>query len=34
MDSGPLVQANNPSLREMQPAGADFGTADQHAHLS
>jgi succinoglycan biosynthesis transport protein ExoP len=25
MDSGPLVQANNPSVREMQPAGADFG---------
>ncbi|HTC55080.1 MAG TPA: polysaccharide biosynthesis tyrosine autokinase [Candidatus Sulfotelmatobacter sp.] len=25
MDSGPLVQANNPSVREMQPAGVDFG---------
>jgi succinoglycan biosynthesis transport protein ExoP len=25
MDSGPLVQANNPTVREMQPAGADFG---------
>src|SRR5216684_4942051 len=26
MDSGPLVQANNPTLREMQPAAvADFG---------
>jgi succinoglycan biosynthesis transport protein ExoP len=27
MDSGPLVQANNPIVREMQPAGADFGRA-------
>ncbi len=25
MDSGPLVQANNPIVREMQPSGADFG---------
>jgi exopolysaccharide transport family protein len=25
MDSGPLVQANNATVREMQPAGADFG---------
>src|SRR3984957_12984018 len=25
MDSGPLVQANNPIVREMHPAGADFG---------
>jgi polysaccharide biosynthesis transport protein len=25
MDSEPLVQANNPTVREMQPAGADFG---------
>src|SRR5271154_6053669 len=25
MDSGPLVQANSPIVREMQPAGADFG---------
>ena len=25
MDSGPLVQANNPTLREMQPAVGDFG---------
>jgi exopolysaccharide transport family protein len=25
MDSGPLVQANNPTVREMQSAGADFG---------
>jgi succinoglycan biosynthesis transport protein ExoP len=25
MDSGPLVQANNPTVREMLPAGADFG---------
>ena len=25
MDSGPLVQANNPTVREMQPAGAEFG---------
>jgi polysaccharide biosynthesis transport protein len=25
MDSGPLVQANNPTVREMQPAGVDFG---------
>ncbi len=25
MDSGPLVQANNPTVREMQPAGGDFG---------
>jgi succinoglycan biosynthesis transport protein ExoP len=25
MDSGPLVQANNPTIREMQPAVADFG---------
>src|SRR5271156_3984290 len=25
MDSGPLVQPNNPTVREMQPAGADFG---------
>jgi polysaccharide biosynthesis transport protein len=25
MDSGPLVQANNPTVREMQPAGLDFG---------
>src|ERR1700730_4931701 len=26
MDSGPLVQANNPTVREMQPAAiADFG---------
>src|SRR5580698_5881899 len=25
MDSGPLVHANNPTVREMQPAGADFG---------
>jgi exopolysaccharide transport family protein len=27
MDSGPLVQANNPIVREMQPAGADLGRA-------
>ncbi len=27
MDSGPLVQTNNPTVREMQPAGADFGRA-------
>src|SRR5580700_903859 len=27
MDSGPLVQANNPIVREMQPVGADFGRA-------
>jgi len=25
MDSGPLVPPNNPTVREMQPAGADFG---------
>ncbi|MGD0570325.1 MAG: polysaccharide biosynthesis tyrosine autokinase [Candidatus Sulfotelmatobacter sp.] len=25
MDSGPLVQANSPIVREMQPAAADFG---------
>jgi polysaccharide biosynthesis transport protein len=25
MDSGPLVQANNPSVREMQPTSVDFG---------
>ena len=25
MDSGPLVQANNPTVREMQPANGDFG---------
>jgi polysaccharide biosynthesis transport protein len=25
MDSGPLVQANNPTVREMQPAAADLG---------
>ena len=25
MDSGPLVHANNPTVREMQPAGAHFG---------
>ncbi len=25
MDSGPLVQANNPTVREMQSAAADFG---------
>src|SRR5580704_16856768 len=25
MDSGPLVQATNPIVREMQPAGADLG---------
>src|ERR1700685_5443 len=25
MDSGPLVQANSPTVREMQPAGGDFG---------
>jgi exopolysaccharide transport family protein len=25
MESGPLVQANNPTVREMQPSGADFG---------
>src|SRR5271166_4287132 len=25
MDSGPLVQANNPTVREMQPANVDFG---------
>jgi succinoglycan biosynthesis transport protein ExoP len=25
MDSGPLVQANNPTVREMQPAGVEFG---------
>jgi polysaccharide biosynthesis transport protein len=25
MDSGPLVQANNPTVREIHPAGADFG---------
>jgi polysaccharide biosynthesis transport protein len=25
MDSGPLVQANNPTVREMQPAGTDLG---------
>jgi polysaccharide biosynthesis transport protein len=25
MDSGPLVQANSSTVREMQPAGADFG---------
>jgi polysaccharide biosynthesis transport protein len=25
MDSGPLVQANNPIVREMQPAGVEFG---------
>jgi polysaccharide biosynthesis transport protein len=25
MDSGPLVQANNPTLREMQPVGVDLG---------
>jgi succinoglycan biosynthesis transport protein ExoP len=25
MDSGPLVQANNPTVREMQPAGVDLG---------
>ena len=28
MDSGPLVQANNPTVREMQPAVADFGRSD------
>src|SRR5580658_7931897 len=26
MDSGPLVQANNAGVREMQPAAADFGS--------
>jgi polysaccharide biosynthesis transport protein len=25
MDSGPLVQANNPTVREMQPASVEFG---------
>jgi succinoglycan biosynthesis transport protein ExoP len=25
MESGPLVQANTPTVREMQPAGVDFG---------
>ena len=25
MDSGPLVQANNPTLRELHPAAVDFG---------
>src|SRR6266478_2544439 len=25
MDSGPLVQANTPTVREMQPVGGDFG---------
>src|SRR5271168_1554861 len=25
MDSGPLVQPNNPTVREMQPAGVEFG---------
>ncbi len=25
MDSGPLVQANNPTIREMQPAAVDLG---------
>ena len=25
MDSGPLVQANTSTVREMQPAGVDFG---------
>ncbi|MFZ0761987.1 MAG: polysaccharide biosynthesis tyrosine autokinase [Candidatus Sulfotelmatobacter sp.] len=25
MDSGPLVQANNPTVREMQPTGVDIG---------
>src|SRR5271167_2398814 len=25
MDSGPLVQANTPTVREMQPTGVDFG---------
>ena len=25
MDSGPLVPANNPTVREIQPAGVDFG---------
>ena len=25
MDSGPLVQANSPTVREMQPVGGDFG---------
>ena len=25
MDSGPLVKANNPTVREMQPAGVEFG---------
>jgi len=25
MDSGPLVPANNPAIREIQPASADFG---------
>ena len=25
MDSGPLVQANTPTVREMQPAGVDLG---------
>src|SRR5580658_5383756 len=27
MDSGPLVQASNQTVREIQPAGADFGRA-------
>jgi polysaccharide biosynthesis transport protein len=27
MDLGPLVQANNPTVREIQPAAADFGRA-------
>ncbi len=34
MDSGPLVPANNPTIREMQPAGDGLWQADQHAHLS
>jgi exopolysaccharide transport family protein len=33
MDSGPLVQANNQSVREMQPASVDFGrTADPRVY--
>src|SRR5580693_9139483 len=33
MDSGPLVQANNQTVREMQPAGVDFGrTAGPHIY--
>ena len=33
MDSGPLVQANAPIIREMQPLPADLGKARRPARL-